>query len=179
MIAKRPLFVGIGIGLILSALVITLFSLGEEDPLPPRNAPMQLDAGKAGNPGDAGSGAPGTGEDQANYANNDAQKSPGQRPNSSDQQDSSNGRNSRQDSAGKAESGDVVVVTVSPGLTAEKIADLLVERGVIGDKAEFLNRVHERRVSTKFQAGTYELRPTRAMDDLIDQLTAGPDDKTN
>ena len=64
----------------------------------------------------------------------------------------------------------VVQVYIPKGSAAEKIARILVEEGVIQDSQAFLERVKERRVSVKLEAGYFELAPNLTIDEVIDML---------
>lgn len=64
----------------------------------------------------------------------------------------------------------VIQVYIPKGSAAEKIARILVEEGVIQDSQAFLERVKERRVSVKLEAGYFELAPNLTIDEVIDML---------
>lgn len=56
------------------------------------------------------------------------------------------------------------------GARAEQIADLLLAQDFIKDKASFLERAHQMGAERKFQAGTFNLSLGLTEEKLIDQL---------
>lgn len=70
----------------------------------------------------------------------------------------------------KDEMGQEIQVYIPKGSAAEKIARILEEEGVIPDRQAFLQRVKERRVSVKLEAGYFELAPNLTIDEVIDRL---------
>ncbi|HBP64224.1 MAG TPA: ABC transporter substrate-binding protein [Desulfosporosinus sp.] len=59
---------------------------------------------------------------------------------------------------------------IPKGTSSEKIADLLVAQGFIKDKASFLESVHQMGVESKFRAGTFTLSLGLTTEELIRRL---------
>ncbi|HHX51582.1 MAG TPA: endolytic transglycosylase MltG [Clostridia bacterium] len=64
----------------------------------------------------------------------------------------------------------LIQITIPPGSTSQQIASILVEEGLIRDRGSFERLVRERGVSTRLEAGQYELSPTWSLDKIIDIL---------
>jgi hypothetical protein len=52
----------------------------------------------------------------------------------------------------------------------QAVGNWLLENNIISDKAEFIARVEERKVSTKLQLGTFEFSTGMTLDEVIDKL---------
>ncbi|MFQ5947949.1 MAG: endolytic transglycosylase MltG [Acidimicrobiia bacterium] len=74
--------------------------------------------------------------------------------------------------------GRVVEVRIPRGSSAEAIADLLVEQGVISSVREFENAVRAGGVTDELKAGVYEMTTGTDLDEVIDALVAGPTEAT-
>lgn len=59
---------------------------------------------------------------------------------------------------------------IPKGASAERIADLLLEQGFIKDRDGFLNIVHEMRAERQFRAGTFSLSFGLTAEELIHRL---------
>ncbi|NLC77863.1 MAG: endolytic transglycosylase MltG [Clostridia bacterium] len=65
---------------------------------------------------------------------------------------------------------ELIHVSIPKGISAERIAELLLEKGIIDDKMEFIDRVLQREVSIKLEAGEHYFAPALTIDEIIDQL---------
>lgn len=61
---------------------------------------------------------------------------------------------------------------IPSGASAEKIAQLLQSEGWIQEKEDFLARVKAQKLEKRFKAGTYELVPGLSIEDIIERLIA-------
>jgi hypothetical protein len=59
---------------------------------------------------------------------------------------------------------------IPPGASADKIAQLLQTEGWIQNKADFLTLVKAQKLEKQFVAGTYELTPGLSIENIINQL---------
>lgn len=59
---------------------------------------------------------------------------------------------------------------VPNGATADKIAELLVNQGLITNKAQFLETVQKREAASRFRAGTYNLPGNLSYDEIVTKL---------
>lgn len=62
------------------------------------------------------------------------------------------------------------VFNIPKGSSSEQIASLLLDQGLIKDKASFLENVHQMGVESKFRAGTYRLSVVLTTEELINRL---------
>jgi UPF0755 protein len=67
-----------------------------------------------------------------------------------------------------------VKVTISPGMTATQIGQLLEDKGVIGSGAAFVDLVASRGSDGKLLPGTYQLSTKAQLVAIIDKLEKGP-----
>lgn len=67
-----------------------------------------------------------------------------------------------------------VTVEIPSGATARRIAEILVERGVVADGAEFERDVRRQGAAARLQAGSYEVITGAPNAELIALLVAGP-----
>lgn len=139
---SRPYLLGLGSGLILSALLSVM--------LPPMNAFTGRDRG--------GGGAPTEKTDPAEKAS--ALGAAG----AASQE---NARPRIPAEAGKAGPREFAVPS---GASAEKIAGLLQEQGFIADKKAFLDVVEKKRVASRFQVGTFTLVQNLSPDEIVNIL---------
>lgn len=69
--------------------------------------------------------------------------------------------------------GETKQVTISRGMSANSVADLLEENGIIKSGFVFSYYLKLKNEGSKFQAGTYELRPGMDKSEVIAKLNAG------
>lgn len=62
-------------------------------------------------------------------------------------------------------------IKLEPKMTAQRIATLLAQEGIIADQEAFLAQVEERGLSTKFIAGRYRLGEAWPLEKIIELLT--------
>jgi cell division protein YceG involved in septum cleavage len=62
------------------------------------------------------------------------------------------------------------IFTIPAGASAEKIADLLVNDHWITNKEEFLSFVTQKKLASKFQAGSFELTSGMSLEEIVNQL---------
>ncbi len=73
--------------------------------------------------------------------------------------------------------GAAITVVVPSGASADQIADILQERGVVEDSGRFKGYASSQGEGTKFKAGTYTFQAGTAYDQIIKQLDHGPNVK--
>jgi len=64
----------------------------------------------------------------------------------------------------------VQVFVIPQGATAEKIADLLLNQGLLSDRQGFLTLVQEQGAASRLRAGTYQLQPGLTGQELLRRL---------
>lgn len=74
---------------------------------------------------------------------------------------------------GSVKQGEEITVTIPAGSTTDKIADILVENGVIGSSKAFVDRVNGLGKASSLQSGSYILTGGDDVDDIIQKLTTG------
>lgn len=62
-------------------------------------------------------------------------------------------------------------ISIENGMTSEKIADLLAEKGLIKEAKEFSKRVGELGVEDRLKVGNYEITKGTGVDEIIKILT--------
>ena len=67
-----------------------------------------------------------------------------------------------------------VAVDIPSGSTARRIAEILVEAGVIADGGDFETEVRRQGAAARLQAGSYDMITGADFDSLISQLVTGP-----
>jgi UPF0755 protein len=67
----------------------------------------------------------------------------------------------------------VVAVEIPRGSTTKEIADLLEQKGLIRAAWAFQWHVNNAAIRDKLQAGTYDLRPSQSVEQIVAQLTRG------
>lgn len=125
---KRSFFMGVGFGLVLSAVVVTagtLFDFETEDL----------------------ADKPKTGQEQAAVLDN----------NVNSQKDSNSGNLDKDEQVLPQQQANVKEIEITKGSTASEIAELLLEKDVINEKQKFLQLVYKLEVSGDFIAGTYQI----------------------
>lgn len=70
-------------------------------------------------------------------------------------------------------------ITIEPGSTPEMIADQLKQKGLIRDTFAFLFYTRQEGVQGKLQAGTFNLKPTDSLQDIVKHIVAGITDEFN
>lgn len=68
-------------------------------------------------------------------------------------------------------------VEIEPGSTPDMIAELLKEKGLIRDTFAFMWYTREQGVQAKLQAGTFSLKPSDSLPDIVKHLVAGKTDE--
>lgn len=66
--------------------------------------------------------------------------------------------------------GDKGTLIIPTGSSAEKIADLLLKERWIASKEEFLNLVKQRNLASKFKAGSFEFTRGMGIEEIANQL---------
>lgn len=61
-------------------------------------------------------------------------------------------------------------IVISPGTNADKIAQLLQSEGLIQKKEDFMAVVKAKKLESRFKAGSYELQTGLSLEDLVNQL---------
>lgn len=61
-------------------------------------------------------------------------------------------------------------IVISPGTSADKIAQLLQTEGLIQKKEDFMAFVKAKKLESRFKAGSYELQTGLSLEDLVNQL---------
>lgn len=72
-----------------------------------------------------------------------------------------------------SDSQEVVIVTVEKGAPATEISDLLQSKGLIRSSTIFQWYIRTNNVRDKLQAGTYALRPSMSVNEIVDVLVQG------
>lgn len=67
----------------------------------------------------------------------------------------------------------VVLVTIKSGTTSTEIADMLAQKGLIRSSAIFQWYIRTKDVRDRLQAGTYALRPSMSVQDIVNVLVNG------
>ncbi len=138
---SRQYLLGLGSGLILSALISLVF--------PPVSVLMGHGSGEGGTAASTvGNTVPKTASSAGpSHSGNAVAASP-----------SDNSRNGSRE------------FTIPSGASAEKIADLLKAQGFISDKKAFLDAVEKKRAASRFQAGTFTLVEKQSAEEIVDAL---------
>lgn len=174
---SRSYLLGLGSGLILSALIAMVLPQGTirlgNTPLPSENqAAVKPDSlAGAADPGQAssadqnssGSKEPLTG----NPSNAKEYPATGSNPAKSGSVVNSEAA-SQVKQAGSPENKEEFIIPA--GATAEKIADLLVGGGFITKKEEFLAYVKEKKLESKFNRGSFQLSKNMSVEEIVGQL---------
>lgn len=63
-----------------------------------------------------------------------------------------------------------IAVTVPRGASADTIAQLLTDAGIVPDKTVFLRLVAEKQASRRLQFGTYHFAPDEALEAIVERL---------
>jgi len=72
--------------------------------------------------------------------------------------------------SGHGQAQSVQVFVIPNGVTAERIADLLIAQGLLTDRQGFLDLVKQQGAASRFRAGTYQLLPGLTKEDLLQRL---------
>ena len=67
-----------------------------------------------------------------------------------------------------------VTVDIPSGSTARRIAEILVEAGVVADGGDFETEVRRQGAAARLQAGSYDMITGASFGDLISQIVTGP-----
>ena len=156
---SRSYLLGLGSGLILSALIVMVLPqgtirLGDSPPA-------------SENQGAVKSGGLVGASDSGQAANPD-QGSPGSRNPSKGDSPENSGAGSQVETAEATENKAEFIIPA--GATAEIIAVLLAVGGFIPDKEKFLAYVKEKMLESRFNRGTFELRKNMSVEEIVNQL---------
>lgn len=66
----------------------------------------------------------------------------------------------------------IVVIDIPKGSLGPTIADILLKKGLIDSKTEFLNRAKELKLDTKLKAGSFKIESNSSLDKII-KIIAG------
>ncbi|GHU58969.1 hypothetical protein AGMMS49975_26060 [Clostridia bacterium] len=66
---------------------------------------------------------------------------------------------------------DSVKVTISSGMSAEKIAQLLANSEIVDDSAKFLQFLKDKNSTKKISTGTYEFSKNQSYESVLNRLT--------
>ncbi|WP_434510577.1 endolytic transglycosylase MltG [Desulfitobacterium sp. AusDCA] len=141
---SREYLLGLGSGLILSALLLFIF------PATFTNTPADKNSSDAASAKSA-----------AVKENPPAQTSESQAQTTANAQEKASSENAAQ---GKKN------IVISPGMSADKIAQLLQTEGLIQKKEDFMAFVKAKKLESRFKAGNYELQTGLSLEDLVNQL---------
>lgn len=64
-----------------------------------------------------------------------------------------------------------VEVQIKPGMFTDAIAKLLVEKGLIENPQDFIDKAYEMNLTRKFRTGRYEILPGTPIEDILQMLT--------
>jgi len=150
MTGKRPLLIGIGIGLIISSMLLAVISIsGAFTPaVAQRTQQTERDTDKP--------------ETELKENNNSE----------TELKEKNNPVNVNE--VNEINSMNTVTVTIPSGSTAQVIAEIMFNQDLISDENAFLEKVKEREVAGKFKAGEFELEKEQDIDKLIDRLLELP-----
>lgn len=153
--STRSYILGLGSGLILSAMLTLVISPHSQSSTPTSPNSSQSTAQPAAQP-----------TNKATIPSNPTNPSPSGSQNLSSASSPSSSPSSSPPSSSQAERSFVI----PNGASAERIADLLVAQGFITDKASFLESVHKKGVESQFRAGTFNLTAGLTPDEVIQRL---------
>jgi cell division protein YceG involved in septum cleavage len=93
--------------------------------------------------------------------------------NSNDSKDNTNVSQSdkNNNSENSSSSAQKINVVIPEGALCPKIADILLQKGVIKDKKEFLAKASELKLDTKLKSGEYQLSPSSSLEDILKTLS--------
>lgn len=88
-------------------------------------------------------------------------------------QDNSNvsQNNKNNNSENSSSSAQTINVVIPEGTLCPKIADILLQKGIIKDKKEFLAKASELKLDTKLKSGEYHLSPSSSLEDILKTLS--------
>lgn len=81
---------------------------------------------------------------------------------------------SEEEESAEIEPGRRVEVVIPPGSTAEAIGEILLDAGLVRSASQFETAVRAAGVDASLQSGTYELITGSTLQEIIDELRAGP-----
>ncbi len=64
-----------------------------------------------------------------------------------------------------------ISIDIPSGTAGERIASILKEKGLINNSSEFIDRLEERNLDVKLQAGTFKIPENASVDEVINILT--------
>lgn len=173
-IQVKSVILGIGIGIILTSFIGMIFSSGMEraaelnDEYVIRRA-RELGMLKSTDLLDSGSV-----EAQDERTDKPIETTPVQLPETTVKEED-------EDSAGKQAEGsedgikmppEVIVVEIKSGDSSEKVADMLLEKGLITDRETFADILAEEKLETKIMVGRYSFEKGTGVDEIIRKITS-------
>ncbi len=60
-----------------------------------------------------------------------------------------------------------IIISIPSGSLGPKIADILMENGLVNNKNEFLNKAHELKLDTKLRSGKFEIEENSSLETII------------
>lgn len=66
------------------------------------------------------------------------------------------------------------VIVINSGITADGIAELLLNNNLIENKQLFLSRLNEQKKESKLQVGTFKIPIGAKVDEIIEVITSSP-----
>lgn len=106
-------------------------------------------------------------EQENNEGNEDNEESDNQENQDSDNSNNDSSNNS--ENTGDEESTEITF-NIPSGSFPNKIAEILLENGLIDDKTVFLNRCSELKLDTKLKAGDFTIKKGTSLDEIIKTL---------
>ena len=79
--------------------------------------------------------------------------------------------NKNNNSENLSSSSQTINVVIPEGTLCPKIADILLQKGVIKDKKEFLAKASELKLDTKLKSGEYQLSPSSSLENILKTLS--------
>lgn len=65
----------------------------------------------------------------------------------------------------------IINVVIPEGTLCPKIADILLQKGIIKSKEEFLDKASELKLDTKLKSGEYQLSPSSSLENILKTLS--------
>jgi hypothetical protein len=178
---SRDFILGLGSGLVLSSLLMFGLQLGGVGSAPGsenrqtgrQTVSVQQQDNTQEKGGGSNTSAVSTPESDST---NTADKSNGPDMSSTLAQDSSSstGESEKMTQTNSDQTQQEIRLTIPAGSDAEKIADLLLKKGLISNKEVFLETVKQRNVASQFKAGTYTIPSGLSINNLISILIQKP-----
>lgn len=179
---------GIGIGMIVTALLMGLTA----EKVPLSDAEIKTRAAELGmiesdalkltdiQNASAGSSSPeqnGTGETESGTASEDISESSesgseeARGASGEEEQPDSEGASGEENSSDSGPAGEMVTITVEPGITSYRVCIMLEEAGLVEDAAEFDTYLCNNGYSRKIDSGTYEIPMGISEEEIAKMIT--------